>query len=101
MPPSPAARPTRSAHASRRVGWSLAQRLREEFTTRAEPTPVRDSGAAYQAFRRLSDDDRELLYANPELCGGLTEPGKASITVTELPLDAEALRDPYPDCAAQ
>ncbi|MER6948437.1 RNA polymerase sigma factor [Nonomuraea sp. NPDC000554] len=40
---------------------ALAQRLREEFTIRAEPTPVRDSGAAYQAFRRLSDDDRELL----------------------------------------
>ncbi|GAA2362444.1 RNA polymerase sigma factor [Nonomuraea africana] len=40
---------------------ALAQRLREEVTTWAEAMPVRDSGAAYEAFRRLSGDDRELL----------------------------------------
>ncbi|MDR8414169.1 sigma-70 family RNA polymerase sigma factor [Nonomuraea sp. 3-1Str] len=40
---------------------ALAARLREELTTWSRPVADRDGDAAYQAFRRLSPDDRELL----------------------------------------
>ncbi|MEV0384380.1 RNA polymerase sigma factor [Nonomuraea sp. NPDC050643] len=38
---------------------ALAVRLREEITAWAEPVSAHDS--AYQAFQRLTDDDKELL----------------------------------------
>ncbi|MCF6470420.1 RNA polymerase sigma factor [Nonomuraea sp. MG754425] len=44
---------------SRRAG--LATRLREEAADWAHSMPDRDSDAAYQAFKRLPDQDRELL----------------------------------------
>jgi RNA polymerase sigma-70 factor (ECF subfamily) len=40
---------------------ALAIRLREELSAGADPSPDRTGDAAYQAFRRLSPDDRELL----------------------------------------
>ncbi|NUW37413.1 sigma-70 family RNA polymerase sigma factor [Nonomuraea sp. SMC257] len=40
---------------------ALAARLREELATWSRPAADRDGDATYQAFRRLSPDDRELL----------------------------------------
>ncbi|GAA3151688.1 RNA polymerase sigma factor [Nonomuraea roseoviolacea] len=40
---------------------ALAARLREELSAWSRPVADRDGDATYQAFRRLSPDDRELL----------------------------------------
>ncbi|MER6948438.1 hypothetical protein ABT294_30865 [Nonomuraea sp. NPDC000554] len=74
--------------------------------TVAELRPIlEERGVSITAFNVEGPEGTETKDSVPDsyhVTGGvLDEPGKATITVTELPLDAEALRDPDADCATQ